>query len=344
MSEKEPASRARPSFNDLLQLFRDLPGPDLDAVAAARSREKHLLKPPGALGRLEEIAEWLATWQGRHPPCAERAMVAVFAANHGVVAQDVSPYPQAVTAQMVDAFRHGGAAINQICTSLGAGLQVFELALEHPTGDITREPAMSEADCAAAFLYGREAIAEGPDIVCLGEMGIGNTTVAAAIAHALHGGESADWVGPGTGADGAMLARKIAAVEAAVERHRGLAPLEVLRCLGGREFAAIAGAIVAARYERVPVILDGYCACAAAAVVKAIAPDGLDHCLAGHVSAEPAHRRLLNELGLEPVLDLGMRLGEASGAALAIGIVAAAARIHSGMSTFSQARVDGPQT
>jgi len=331
-----------PTFAAIRALFDELPGPDLEAIAAARARERELVKPPGALGRLERLAEWLAAWQGRHPPGAERTMVAVFAGNHGVAARGVSPYPPSVTAQMVAAFRSGGAAINQICQSVGAGLQVFELALGEPTGDITEEAAMSETDCSAAFLYGREAIAEAPDIVCLGEMGIANTTVAAALVHALLGGRARDWVGPGTGAEGETLARKVAAVEAAVALHGGNEPLELLRRLGGREFAAIAGAIVAARFERVPVVLDGYPACAAAAVVHAIAPGGLDHCLAGHVGAEPGHRRLLEHLGLEPVLDLGMRLGEASGAALALGVLTAAARVHCGMATFAEAGVSGP--
>ena len=341
MPDNQNMKSAAPTLAEIARLFDDLPGPDVEAAEATRAREAELLKPPGALGRLERICEWLSAWQGRHPPGAERLMVAVFAGNHGVVAQGVAPYPQRVTAQMVESFRHGGAAINQLCLSVGAGLQVFDLALEQPTADITEAPAMSETDCAAAFLYGREAIAEAPDIVCLGEMGIGNTTVASALVMALHGGRAADWVGPGTGSHGGMLARKTAAVEKAVALHAGHPPLELLRRLGGREFAAIAGAIVAARFERVPVILDGFCACAAAAVVKALAPGGVEHCLAGHVGGEPAHRRLLEILGLEPLLDLGMRLGEASGATLALGVVAAAARTHAGMATFAEAGVSG---
>ncbi len=341
MQPDEIKQPSRPTFADIAGFFDEMPGPDYDAVAAARERESQLLKPPGALGRLEQFAEWLSAWQGRHPPSAERNMVAVFAGNHGVVAQNVAPYPQAVTAQMVEAFHHGAAAINQICLSIGAGLQVFELALEEPTADITQEPAMTETDCAAAFLYGREAIADAPDIVCLGEMGIGNTTVASAMSLALFGGTAGDWVGPGTGSRGDMLACKRDVVEKAVALHAGHSPLEILRRLGGREFAAIAGAIVAARFERVPVILDGFCACAAAGVVKALAPHGIDHCLAGHVGSEPGHKWLLQHLELEPVLDLGMRLGEASGAAMALGVISTAARIHGGMSTFEQAGVSG---
>lgn len=327
-------------FDDIRSLLTEFPGPDLEAAAACRAREAQLTKPPGALGRLESLAEWLCAWQGRHPPSAERVVVAVFAGNHGVVAQGVSAYPPEVTRQMVANFQNDGAAVNQICKSFGLGLKVFELALEKPTRDITSDAALEEAECAATMAYGMEAT-EACDILCIGEMGIGNTTVAAALSLALFGGEAEDWVGPGTGVAGAALERKADVVRRAVEHHRPHLgdPLEVLRRLGGREIAAMAGAVLAARLQRIPVIIDGYVATAAAAVLKALRPDALDHCLAGHVSAEPAHRRLLAELGLTPVLDLGMRLGEGSGAAMAAGIVKAAADIHNGMATFQSAGV-----
>lgn len=335
------APKGPPSFADIRPFFAELPGPDEDAMTAARTRESDLLKPPGALGRLESLAEWLAGWQGRHPARVDQPMVAVFAGNHGVVARGVTPYPQAVTAQMVASFQAGGAAINQLCKTFEAGLQVFELALDQPTGDITQEAAMTETDCASAILYGREAIGTAPDLLCLGEMGIGNTTVAAALCLALFGGRAEDWVGPGTGAHGPMLESKVRAVDEAVARHTADEPdpLEILRRLGGREFAAMLGAILAARFERVPVVLDGYCTTASAAVLQALAPGALDHCVAGHASAEPAHRGLLERLGLDPLIDLGMRLGEASGAALAISVVRAAANTHAGMATFSEAGV-----
>lgn len=327
-------------FDDFRELLQTLPGPDEQAAAAARQRDGHLTKPPGALGRLEEIAFWLAAWTGR-PPAVNRPLVAVFAGNHGVTKQGVSPFPASVTAQMVANFGAGGAAINQICIAHDLGLKVFDLALEIPTGDITEEAALSERDCAATMAFGMESIAGGTDLLCVGEMGIGNTTIAAAICHGLYGGEAADWVGPGTGAAGEGLKRKIAAVEKAVSLHRPHLkdPLELLRRLGGREIAAMAGAILAARVERIPVILDGYVTTAAAAVLHAANPAALDHCIVGHVSAEPGHRRLLEKLGKEPLLSLGMRLGEGSGAALAAGMVRAAALCHSGMATFEQAGV-----
>jgi nicotinate-nucleotide--dimethylbenzimidazole phosphoribosyltransferase len=285
----------------------------------------------------------VAGWQRKPKPAVTRPLVAVFAANHGVVKQGVSPFPPDVTRQMMENFTAGGAAINQICAQFDIGLKVFDLALDHPTGDITEEAALDEKAAAATIAFGMEAIAGGSDLLCLGEMGIGNTTIAAAIYHALYGGAAAGWVGRGTGVDDAGLARKTAAVEKAVALHRPHLgdPLEVLRRLCGREICAIAGAILAARLQNVPVILDGYVVTAAAAILHALDPTALDHCLAGHVSAEGAHGEVLRRLGLKPVLDLGMRLGEGSGAALAVAIVKAALACHNDMATFAQAGVSG---
>jgi nicotinate-nucleotide--dimethylbenzimidazole phosphoribosyltransferase len=330
-------------FDDIRNLMKDIPGPDQDAMEKCRARDSRLTKPQGSLGRLEQIAEWVSAWQHHYPPRVERAVVAVFAGNHGVVAQRVTAYPQDVTRQMVANFQSGGAAVNQICKTYDLGLKVFELALDHPTRDITVDAALDEADCAATMAYGMEAVANGCDLLCIGEMGIGNTTIAAAIAHSLFGGAPEQWVGPGTGLDAEGVMRKADAVRRAVALHRPhLAdPLEVLRRLGGREIAAMAGAILAARLQNVPVLLDGYVAAAAAAVLHAMRDDALDHCMAAHCSAEPAHRGLLAKLGKTPLLDLGMRLGEASGAALAAGIVKAAVNLHNGMATFESAGVSG---
>ena len=327
-------------FDDIRALLNAMPGPDMQAVAAVRARDLVLTKPPGALGRLEEIAEWLAAWTGR-PPAVSRPLVAVFAGNHGVTRNGVTPFPPEVTAQMVENFAAGGAAINQICIAHDLGLKVFDLALDFPTGDITREAALDERACAATMAFGMESIAGGTDLLCVGEMGIGNTTIAAAIFYGLYGGKAEDWVGPGTGSEGETLKRKIEAVERAVELHGSHLkdPLELLRRLGGREIAAMAGAILAARMERVPVIIDGYVTTAAAAILHACDGSALDHCLVGHVSAEPGHIRAIEKLGKTPLLALGMRLGEGTGAALAAGIVKAAAQCHSGMATFDQAGV-----
>ncbi|MBP1874693.1 nicotinate-nucleotide--dimethylbenzimidazole phosphoribosyltransferase [Ensifer adhaerens] len=327
-------------FDDFRELLRNLPGPNSAALVAARDRDAQLTKPPGALGRLEEIAFWLAAWTGK-PPAVNRPLVAIFAGNHGVTRQGVTPFPSSVTAQMVENFAAGGAAINQICVSHDLGLKVFDLALDYPTGDITEEAALSERDCAATMAFGMEAVAGGTDLLCIGEMGIGNTTIAAAINLGLYGGTAEDWVGPGTGSEGEVLKRKVAAVEKAVALHQSHLsdPLELMRRLGGREIAAMAGAILAARMQQVPVILDGYVATAAGAILKAANPSALDHCLIGHVSGEPGHMKAIEKLGKTPLLALGMRLGEGTGAALAAGIVKAAAACHGGMATFAQAGV-----
>ena len=339
---------AEANLDEIRALLAELPGPDHAAAAAASCRQAELTKPAGALGRLEELAEWLAAWQGRAEPRIERPHTAVFAGNHGVAAQGVSAYPAAVTQQMVQNFVAGGAAVNQLCALADADLRVYEMALDEPTRDFTQGPAMDEADCARALSYGMMAVEEGIDVLALGEMGIANTTSAAAICCALYGGEAADWVGRGTGVDDAGLERKIAVVEQGLAAHRdALAqtesdPFEVLRRLGGLEIAAIAGAIMAARLARTPVVLDGYACTAAAAVLHAADPHALDHCLVAHRSAEPGHRRLLEKLGKEPLLDLGMRLGEASGAMLAVLLLKAACACHGGMATFDEAGVSGP--
>ncbi|MEA3033770.1 MAG: nicotinate-nucleotide--dimethylbenzimidazole phosphoribosyltransferase [Sphingomonadales bacterium] len=329
------------AFDVIRALFRLMPEPSRPAIEAVEQRQRELTKPAGSLGRLEELVAWLAGWQSRDMPTLDRPLVAVFAGNHGVVEQGVSAYPADVTRQMVMNFSAKGAAINQICATFGLGLKVYELALEMPTRDITQEAAMEEREAAGTFAFGMEAVADGPDLLIPGDMGIGNTTIAAAIYHALYGGRAVDWVGRGAGVDEAGFARKVAAVERAVALHAEhfAGPLEVLRRLGGREIAAIAGAILAARLQRIPVILDGYVVCAAAAILHACDPHALDHCVAGHVSAEGAHREVLRRLGKAPLLDLGMRLGEASGGALAAGILKAALACHNGMSTFAEAGV-----
>lgn len=328
----------------LLRLLRsgDLPGPDEAAAARARARDADLTKPAGALGRLEDVAVFLASWQGRHPPRLDRVRVAVFAGWHGVAARRVSAYPAEVTAQMVANFRGGGAAINQLAASAGAELVVDAVREGVPTADFTAGPAMSEATLRECLAVGAARVPDhGLDLLAVGEMGIANTTSAAAIAAALSREPAAAWAGPGTGLDPAGVARKAAVVEAGLARHAGTLadPVEVLRRLGGHEIAAMAGAIAAARLRRVPVLLDGFTATAAAAVLHALWPGSIAHCLAGHRSAEPGHARLLHRLGLVPLLDLGLRLGEASGAALAVPILRAALACHTGMATFAGAGV-----
>lgn len=329
-------------WRDHAQALDALPGPDAGAETAARERQDRLTKPPGALGRLEEIAIWLAAWQGRAQPQLERVRTIVFAGNHGVTAQGVSPYPPTVTAQMVANFEAGGAAICQLCAAYGAELTPIALDLDRPTADFTGGPAMSPEECAAALAEGAAAVPDDLDLLLLGEMGIGNTTAAAALCHALLGGAAEDWVGPGTGLDDTGIAHKSAVVARAVDLHRPHCqhPFETLRRLGGRELAAITGAVLEARRRRVPVLLDGYACSTAALVLERASPGALDHCLVGHVSAEPGHRRLLSALGKAPLLDLAMRLGEGTGAAVALGLVRGAVAAHNGMATFAQAGID----
>jgi len=327
-------------FDDIRNLVSSMPGPDEEVIAKIKARDAQLTKPAGSLGRLEDLAEWMAAWSGKETPKITRPLVAIFATSHGVADKGVSAFPASVTRQMVDNFAAGGAAINQICETYDLGLKIFDLAVDLPTPSITDEDAMDEANCAATMAYGMEAIAGGIDLVCIGEMGIANTTVASAVFKGLFGGEAGDWVGRGTGVDDDGLARKAAAVDAACARLNGISdPLEILRKVGGREIAAMAGVILAARLQRVPVIVDGFVATAAAAVVYALDKEGLDHCLFGHKSAESAHIRALDIMGAKPLLDMGMRLGEGSGAALAAGIVKAAVNVHTGMATFGDAGV-----
>ncbi len=331
------------SLSEFRALLGKMPAADDSAIAGAAARNGQLTKPPGALGRLEDLAIWLGGWQGTDRPRVDHPQIVIFAANHGVARLGVSAFPPEVTVQMVGNFQAGGAAINQLARCFGAKMSVAAIDLDRPTADFTASAAMTEAEVVAALLVGWNAVDPVADLLVTGEMGIGNTTVAAALAAALFGGAATEWVGRGTGVDNAGLALKARVVAAGLAQHAGALadPLQVLRCLGGREIAAMAGAIARARSERIAVVLDGFICCAAAAVLARTTPGALDHCVAGHVSAEGAHGRLLAALGKEPLLNLGLRLGEGSGAALAIGVIKGAVACHSGMATFAEAGVSG---
>lgn len=322
-------------------LLADLPAPDAATIEVARARDRQLTKPPGALGRLEELALWYCGWRGDARARIKRPQVIVFAGNHGVTAQGISAFPVEVTAQMVANFQSGGAAVNQLAGVVGARMDVHALALETPTQDITKGPAMSEAEVVSALKTGWDAVHSDTDLLVVGEMGIGNTTSAAAIALALFGGDAAGWTGQGTGLAAEAMTHKAEVVARAVAANPGAQDngLEALRCLGGRELAAMAGAMLRARTLSIPLILDGFICTAAAACLDVAQPGALDHALAGHVSAEPGHVKLLALLGKEPILSLGMRLGEGSGGTLAIGILQGALACHSGMASFAEAGV-----
>jgi nicotinate-nucleotide--dimethylbenzimidazole phosphoribosyltransferase len=268
----------------------------------------------------------------------ERPAAVVFVADHGVATEGVSAYPSTVTAEMLRALRAGVATAAVMARALGAHLEVVDVGVGRPSGNIAREPALTEGRFRECLEAGRRAVAglAGTDLLVLGEMGIGNTTPAAAVCAALFGGPAEDWTGRGTGIDDAAYARKVAVVEAACRRAGRFGPLEVLRQVGGSELVAIAGAVLEARLRSVPVVLDGFVVTAAAAALQVARPGALDHCLAGHCSGEPGHRLLLDKLGKPPLLDLGLRLGEGSGALAAVPLVRLAAACVTEVATFSE--------
>lgn len=328
-------------LDDIGAFCRNLPKGDSQAAESAAARQQVLTKPPGSLGRLEELAVWLARWHGPGKPRLDHVAINVFAGNHGIAARGVSAYPADVTMQMVANFSAGGAAINQIARLAGAELKVEAIELDRPTRDFTAAAAMDTDEFLRAFDIGFRSIPEDCDLLAVGEMGIANTTVAAVLCAALLGGGAERWAGRGTGVDDGGLARKRATIEAALAFHQRILadPLRVAASLGGRELAAIAGSVLAARRRCIPVLLDGFVATAAVLPLARLACDALDHCRAGHVSAEAGHRALLQELKLDPLLDLGMRLGEGSGAGTAILLLRTALACHNGMATFAEAGV-----
>ncbi|QFT59301.1 Nicotinate-nucleotide--dimethylbenzimidazole phosphoribosyltransferase [Sulfitobacter sp. THAF37] len=328
------------SLSAFRALLTDLPGVDEDATQAAAAHNGQLTKPPASLGRLEDLAIWYRGWRGGDRAEITSPQVIVFAGNHGVAARGVSAFPAEVTGQMVMNFQAGGAAVNQLARTAGASMTVVPLDLDRPTADFTESPAMTEEDLLAALTAGWQAVDHTADLLVVGEMGIANTTSAAAIACALLGGDAADWTGRGTGVDDAALAVKTDVVRQGVALHGGQGDgLDMLRRLGGRELAGMAGAMARARSLRIPVILDGFICCAAALCLQKTAEAALDHTVAGHLSTENGHARLLAAMDKTPLLQLGLRLGEASGGTLAIPVLRAALACHAGMATFAQAGV-----
>lgn len=319
------------------QVLADLPGPDLAARAVVARRAAEVLRPGGALARLDELAVWLAGWQRTDRPRVERPAVLVFVGDHGVVAEGVSAYGSEINREMLRALRDGVATASVMARQLGARLEAVDVGVGRPTGNLRREPALTAARFDECLAIGRTAVAAlDADVVVLGEMGIGNTTAAAAVCASLFGGRPSEWTGRGAGLDDAGLRRKRAVVGAARRRVGAADPLDILRQLGGTELAALAGATLEARARSLPVILDGYVVGAAVAPLAVARPGALDHCLAGHVSAEPGHRRLLDRLGMRPLLDLDLRLGEASGGLAALALVRLAAACVTEVATFAE--------
>ncbi len=310
--------------------------------AAARAHQNTLTKPPGSLGKLEDLAVFLASWQSNERPVVDLAQAIIFAGNHGVCEQGVNPFPQEVTRRMVSNFETGGAAMNQLCSLSGAELIVKPILLETPTQDFTQTDAMSLEELLEAMSLGAQSINRNADVILLGEMGIGNSTISSALAASIFGGSIADWVGAGTGSDQKGIAHKISVIEAGVAKHGNRTDLSALLAFGGREQAAICGAILAARSASIPVILDGFICTAAAAPLFAMSSSLLDHCIVGHKSAESGHEKLLQAMNKKPILDLDMRLGEGTGAALALCVIKGAVACHNQMATFETAGIKLP--
>lgn len=325
------------SLAEIAALVAEFPGPDLESATKVLERDRLLAKPRGGLGALEPLTEWLAKWQARHPPKLDRPSVCVFAGNHGVAARGVTTRAFESTANRVQGYGAGQGAINAVAGGLDADFRVFELALEAPTPDFAEADAMTDSDCARAMAYGMMAVEQGVDVVVLGQVGVGGDVSAAALMAALHGGAGADWTW------GEKAAAKAEAVDAGLARHiKDISdPFDALRRLGGFEIAAMAGAIVAARMGRVPVVLDGFVPAAAAAVIGAQMPGGAEHCALGHIGGSEAENRLCATLGMEPMLELGLAVGEGVGAALAVHLLRAAARCHADMATREERRQRG---
>lgn len=335
--------------------------PDPDIAVAARARQRRLTKPPGSLGRLEDLSVWVSSCQGACPPRQfERARVVVFAGDHGVTAAGVSAFPAEVTAQMVANFDAGGAAINVLAEGAGATVRVVDIAVDSDapfapsigahkvrrgSGNIAIEDALTDDEVAAALDAGRriadEEVDAGADILIVGDMGIGNTTPATTLIAALTDSEPVAVIGRGTGVDDAGWARKTAAVRDALFRGRGAltSPVALLRVCGGADIAAMAAFCAQAAVRRTPVLLDGVVVTAAALVAEELAPGAKQWWQAGHLSTEPAHAQALRRLDLEPIVDLRMRLGEGTGAAVALSVVRAAVATLSSMATFDEAGI-----
>jgi nicotinate-nucleotide--dimethylbenzimidazole phosphoribosyltransferase len=309
-------------LDDVRELARR-PSP-ADASSAKRVYDALLgMGREGDFGKLGEGAAWLAEWQQRYPPRVEMPTLAVFAGSHGISHRGVTLSSNESTREKVDALREGRAPLSAIATQVEANIRVFELAIDKPTPNIAEEPAMSERECAATIAYGFEALEGEPDLVALGVIGAGIGTAAAAVACALYGGAPEYWVRPGPQVPSEMNQQRVAIVSQALKTHRGHLsdPLEALRCLGGRELAACVGAIIAARAQGVPVLVDGFATTIAAAVVHALNPDGIDHVKAAHVTRRPAHQAALERLGMTPLADFEFNTGGGMGSVAAIGLL-----------------------
>ena len=310
-------------------------------ASQAKNLQNQLIKPAGSLGKLEEFAVWMAGWQKKIKPTINNAHCLIFAGNHGIARKGVSAFPSEVTSQMVENFKKGGAAINQLCDLANISLSVIPIDLEKPTRDFSEDKAMEKSEVISAMQLGFDSLPSSCDLLVLGEMGISNTTSATAISCALFDEQVEIMTGEGTGLNSKQLSNKISVIKSALKLHgkKFMDTVSILSCYGGREISAIAGSVIAARVKSVPVLLDGFICSAAASSLTLFDKNILDHCLIAHLSTEPGHLRILSNLKKEPILDLKLRLGEGSGAAVAFLILKSALATHNGMSTFTNARV-----
>ncbi len=314
---------------------------DAKIAESARALQNQLTKPIGSLGKLEDLAIWMAGWQKKIRPTIQNPYCLIFAGNHGIAIKGVSAYPPEVTVQMVENFRRGGAAINQLCKLADIKLSVIPIDLDKPTRDFSEEKAMNENEVISAMQLGFDSVPQRCDLLVLGEMGISNTSSATAISCALFDESVTAMTGSGTGLTEEQVSNKINIINIALKLHgkKFTDTVDLLSCYGGRELSAIAGAIIAARDKSIPVLLDGFTCTVAASTLLLIDKRFLDHCLISHLSTEPGHAKILDILQKEPILDLKLRLGEASGAATAALILKAAVATHNGMATFADAKV-----
>ena len=306
-------------FDDIRKLTKDLPQGDLEAQTRVEQKLSSALAGLHPLGRLDKAVAWLARWQGTEEPSLAKPLVSVFVGAHQVTEFILDADPIAGAQARITALSSGAASVRGIAGAESAFFKLFEMGVTAPAADMRLEPSLSEQDCAGAFAYGMEVVAEDCDIIVIGNAGFGTATAAAAISRGLFGGAAGYWAG----GQGAQVTRHIEAVEMAAETHKDMLgdPLEILRCFGGRDIAGMVGAILAARHQKIPVLLDGYAVCTAAAILHALNPAALDHCMAAHITVEPAHGALLDRIGKTPLLDFGIGIGDGSGAALALGVI-----------------------
>ncbi len=327
------------SFEEIINIISTLPIQNKAIIRKAIKRQNELVKPKNSLGILEDLAIFFCSWKGVIKPKIKSIQTIIFAGNHGVCNQSVNSFPQEVTAQMVQNFKKGKAAINQLSAEAGCDLEVIDIDLDCPTKDFTKEPAMSQRDFFKAFNIGFNSVKENTDVLALGEMGIGNTTIASAIISALIGGDSSKWVGQGTSQNKNLISHKISIVEKGVDLNKNKSPLEILRCLGGREQVAIFAATIQARLMKIPVVVDGFICSASILPLFFIEKKAIDHCIFGHCSIEKGHKLMLDYIGKRALLNLNMCLGEGTGAVLALNILKSALACHNQMGTFKNTGV-----